>query len=83
MGVKLPRAASIQPFIFGRGSADLECGPRAARAGSRARAFESRLVKMDLESAVFHDYDPAVDAHVVKRWTPERGYEAFTRTITT
>jgi hypothetical protein len=42
-----------------------------------------RFFTMDLESAVFHDYDQAVDAHVVKRWTPERGYESFTRTITT
>jgi hypothetical protein len=38
---------------------------------------------MDLESAVFHDYDETLDVHVVKRWTSTRGYEAFTRTITT
>jgi hypothetical protein len=38
---------------------------------------------MDLESAVFHDYDQTMDVHVVKRWTPTRGYEALTRTIDT
>jgi hypothetical protein len=42
-----------------------------------------RFFTMELEGAAFHDYDEAMDAHVVKRWTPERGYEAFTRTITT
>ena len=37
---------------------------------------------IDIESAAFHDYDQQEDVHLVKRWTPERGYEAFTRTIT-
>ena len=40
-----------------------------------------RFFTLDLESAAFHDYDEAAKAHVVKRWTPERGYESFTRTI--
>jgi pyridoxamine 5'-phosphate oxidase-like protein len=34
-----------------------------------------------VESAAFHDYDEAEDVHHLKRWTPERGYEASTRTI--
>jgi hypothetical protein len=38
---------------------------------------------MAIESAAFHDYDQEADAHVIKRWTPERGYEAGTRKITT
>lgn len=37
---------------------------------------------IDIESAAFHDYDEAADIHHVKRWTPKRGYEASTRTIT-
>jgi hypothetical protein len=37
---------------------------------------------IDVESAAFHDYDEAQDVHHVKRWTPARGYEASTRTIT-
>jgi hypothetical protein len=37
---------------------------------------------IDVESAAFHDYDQEQDVHVVKRWTPDRGYEAWTRTIT-
>ncbi len=37
---------------------------------------------IDVESAAFHDYDEAADIHHVKRWTPARGYEASTRTIT-
>jgi hypothetical protein len=36
---------------------------------------------IDVEGAAFHDYDEAEDVHHVKRWTPERGYEASTRTI--
>lgn len=38
--------------------------------------------RMEIESAAFHEYDEAADVHVVKRWTPARGYEASTRTIT-
>jgi hypothetical protein len=38
---------------------------------------------MDVESAAFHDYDQEADVHVVKRWTPERGYESGTRRIST
>jgi hypothetical protein len=37
---------------------------------------------IDVESAAFHDYDQEQDVHHVKRWTPTRGYEAFTRSIT-
>jgi Pyridoxamine 5'-phosphate oxidase len=43
---------------------------------------EWRFFRMDIESAAFHEYDEAADVHVLKRWTPERGYEATTRTIT-
>lgn len=39
------------------------------------------LFKMDIKSAAFHEYDRKMDIHHVKRWTPERGYEASTRTI--
>jgi hypothetical protein len=38
---------------------------------------------IDVESAAFHDYDPQEDVHHVKKWTPARGYEASTRSITT
>jgi hypothetical protein len=37
---------------------------------------------IEIESAAFHDYDQSADVHVVKRWTPGRGYESGTRTIT-
>ena len=37
---------------------------------------------IDAESAAFHDYDEAAGLHRFERWTPERGYEAMTRTIT-
>jgi hypothetical protein len=39
--------------------------------------------RIEVESAAFHDYDPDEDVHHIKRWTPERGYEAASRTITT
>jgi Pyridoxamine 5'-phosphate oxidase len=38
--------------------------------------------RQDIESAAFHEYDEAAEAHVLKRWTPERGYESTTREIT-
>jgi hypothetical protein len=53
----------------------------AERAGWRP-PDDWRYFTLDLESAAFHDYDAAAEVHVVKRWTPERGYEAFTRTLT-
>jgi hypothetical protein len=37
---------------------------------------------IDVEGVAFHDYDESEQIHHVKRWTPERGYEASTRTIT-
>jgi pyridoxamine 5'-phosphate oxidase-like protein len=36
---------------------------------------------IDVQSAVFHEYDQRADVQVVKRWTPERGYEALERRI--
>jgi Pyridoxamine 5'-phosphate oxidase len=42
-----------------------------------------RFFRLDIESAAFHEYDETADVHVLKRWTPNRGYEATTRTITT
>jgi hypothetical protein len=41
------------------------------------------LFTIDVEGAAFHDYDPQEDVHHVKKWTPARGYEASTRSITT
>jgi hypothetical protein len=37
---------------------------------------------MAVDAAVYHDYDPQADVHHVKRWTPDRGYEAWTRKLT-
>jgi hypothetical protein len=37
---------------------------------------------IDVESAAFHDYVLAEEVPLVKRWTPTRGFEAFTRSIT-
>jgi hypothetical protein len=41
------------------------------------------LFTIEVEGAAFHDYDPQEDVHHVKKWTPARGYEASTRSITT
>ena len=40
------------------------------------------LFTIDVEGAAFHE-DPQEDVHHVKKWTPARGYEASTRSITT
>jgi hypothetical protein len=39
--------------------------------------------RIEVEGAAFHVYDESTDTHVMETWTPERGYEATTRTITT
>lgn len=52
------------------------------RGGWRPPA-EWRFFRLDIESAAFHEYDEAADVHVLKTWTPERGYVAATRAITT
>jgi hypothetical protein len=51
-----------------------------ARSGWRPPA-DWRFFRQEIESAAFHEFDEATKAHVLKRWTPERGYEAMTRPI--
>jgi hypothetical protein len=53
----------------------------AARGGWRP-PDDWHFFRMEIESVAFHDYDERADVHRVALWTPERGYEDFTRTIT-
>jgi Pyridoxamine 5'-phosphate oxidase len=53
------------------------------RSGGWRPPVDWRFFRFEIESAAFHEYDEAHDIHVLKRWTPERGYEATTRSITT
>jgi hypothetical protein len=40
-----------------------------------------RFFRQDIESAAFHEYDEVAEAHVLKRWTPKRGYESVAKSI--
>jgi hypothetical protein len=65
-----------------------DAGLRSAIAGAIEDAGGYRppndwhFFTIDVEGAAFHDYDEAAEIHHVKRWTPESGHEASTRTIT-
>ena len=52
----------------------------AARSGWRP-PDDWRFFRQEIEGAAFHEYDEAAEAHVLKRWTPGRGYESTTRPI--
>jgi hypothetical protein len=53
------------------------------RAGGWRPPVDWLFFRIEVEGAAFHEYEETADAHVLKRWTQERGYEATTRTITT
>jgi Pyridoxamine 5'-phosphate oxidase len=46
-------------------------------------AADWHLFRIQIEGAAYHEYDQGADVHVMKTWTPERGYESTTRTIPT
>jgi Pyridoxamine 5'-phosphate oxidase len=54
-----------------------------ARRGGWRPPVDWRFFRLEIESAAFHEYDDGAGVHVMKTWTPERGYESMTRTITT
>jgi hypothetical protein len=53
------------------------------RSGGWRPPVEWHFFRLEIEGVAFHAYDEAAEVHVVKTWTPERGYETGARTITT
>jgi hypothetical protein len=52
-----------------------------ARRGGYRPPEDWHFFALQIEGAAFHDYVEAEGVHRFDRWTPERGYEASTRTI--
>jgi hypothetical protein len=58
--------------------------PRRDPTQVSAEPWPGRLAPVHDRSrgAAFHDHDPQEDVHHVKKWTPARGYEVSTRSMT-